>query len=196
MDDEDWQSAAFNSRHMHNRVHQDKKSRRNRPFDVHKTLGSYKCKCVTWARSHAHRATGQEVTMELYRLTLNGEAIIGEICFPGMLKAAIVLAASRTSLDNTVRELVAHTETEDSAGDNNGNDEEEGEEDEEDEELEEETTRFDTFEKNSLRAPRFWLRWNVALEGFEFATADSGYLVFSGDECRKFKGTITCSEKG
>ncbi|KAK7966848.1 uncharacterized protein PG986_001125 [Apiospora aurea] len=55
--------------------------------------------------------------------------------------------------------------------------------------------RFETFEKNSFRSPKFWLRFH----GHEPQTDDgaaersgTGYLVFSGNDCRKFEGTISC----
>lgn len=191
MEDDEWQSAAFSSRHMHNRVHQGKHSRRNRPFDVYQTFGSYTCKCAAWERSDAARDAELQVTLELYRLTPNGEGVLGEIRFPGVLEAVVVLAASRKSLEATI-DAIEEEEDGKVGGKKGGGDDEDEEEEEEDEE----NARFDTFEKNSFRAPKFWLQWNGALEGTETASSDRGYVVFSGNDCRKFKGTITCGEKG
>lgn len=186
--EEDWQSAAFSSRHMHNRVHQNKHSRRSRPFDVYHTFGSYTCKCAVWQKQHASQDTEQEVTLELYRLSPKGEGIIGEISFPGVLKATVILAASRASLDRTVREVEGEVEpeasVEDEGSDNRIQPDEEG------------AARFHTFEKNSFRAPKFFFHWNGIVEESDAAASDRGYVVFSGNECRKFKGTITCSAKG
>lgn len=187
MEDEEWQSAALGSRHMHNRVHQGKHSRHNRPFDVYQMFASYACKCATWEKSLQEQNTEQEVTLELYRLSPDGKSVVGEIYFPGMLKAAVVLAASRTTLDSAVKELERETS-------GNGNRKEQA--DAEEEEDEDEVDRFQQFEKNSFRAPKFWLQWNGVLEGSEEVISDRGYVVFSGNDCRKFKGTITCAAKG
>lgn len=187
MEDDEWQSAAFGSRHMHNRVHQGKHSRRNRPFDVYQTFASYSCKCAAWEKSQEDQSAEREVTLELYRLNPGGEGIFGEIHFPGMLKAAVVLAASRTTLDTAVEELERDVSGEESRKDHA---DAEGEEDED------KIGRFQQFEKNSFRAPKFWLQWNGKLEGSEEFIGDRGYFVFSGNDCRKFKGTITCAAKG
>jgi hypothetical protein len=137
---DDWQDAAFSSRHMHNNRGGGKSKRSN--FDVRKTFGSYELKCPAFLKLE-NVSSEQSASLELYRLTENGEGVVGEIALPGALNAAVVLAASRESLRRTVEDM---------------------EEDEEDEEAEEDEdndsdasdtapqNRFETFEKNSFRS--------------------------------------------
>lgn len=70
--------------------------------------------------------------------------------------------------------------------------------------------RVATFEKNSFRQPKFWFRWQgiVAEDASPAVTTDdeeptrgnrvhgSGYLVFSGNNCRRFQGTMTSEQMG
>jgi hypothetical protein len=195
---DDWQDAAFSSRHMHNNRGGGKSKRSN--FDVRKTFGSYELKCPAFLKLE-NVSSEQSASLELYRLTENGEGVVGEIALPGALNAAVVLAASRESLRRTVEDM---------------------EEDEEDEEAEEDEdndsdasdtapqNRFETFEKNSFRSPKFWFRWSGApvckspespkASKKSKANADVetglGYIVFSGNDCRKFKGTLNCDTLG
>jgi len=91
------------------------------------------------------------------------------------------------------------------------------------EEEECEHRRHDEFEKNSFRSPKFWLNWqgevltegnNVAQSSIVFGeatvrdgqtnttdldtikTTDTGYLIFSGNNCDKFQGTLSCRQLG
>jgi hypothetical protein len=105
---DDWQDAAFSSRHMHNRVGRSGgrgtgKSKRNSAFDVRKTFASYTCKCPAWHKLNS--ATEQTASLELYRLTDNSEGVVGQLSLPGVLEAAVILAASRDSLQRIVLEL-------------------------------------------------------------------------------------------
>jgi hypothetical protein len=202
-----WQDAVFSSRHMHNRVGRNGgnstgRSKRNQPFDVRKTFGTYVCKCATWQKMATvmdDYDSEKEVLLELYRFTPNRQGIIGEIRFPGVLDAAVILAASRESLRRTVSEVGAEdVESDDVSEPESG----EGRLGDEEEESEEGTDRFDTFEKNSFREPKFWLRWNGILtpgateRESESGESDLGYLVFAQNDCRKFKGTISCRSLG
>lgn len=64
--------------------------------------------------------------------------------------------------------------------------------------------RTSTFEKNSFRHPKFWFRWQGQLSDEASAVADlgddgcdvhgSGYIVFSGNDCKRFSGTITSEQ--
>jgi hypothetical protein len=206
---EDWQDTVFSSRHMHNRVNRNGnnstgRSKRNQPFDVRKTFGTYACKCATWQKMASgleEYDSEKEVVLELYRLTENREGVIGEIRLPGVLDAAVIMAASRKSLHRTVQEAGAEdVESDDVSGPESSED---GvDDDNEEEESEQESDRFDTFEKNSFREPKFWLRWNGILTpdakggGSESRESDLGYIVFAQNDCRKFKGTISCSSLG
>lgn len=64
--------------------------------------------------------------------------------------------------------------------------------------------RTSTFEKNSFRHPKFWFRWQGQLSDEASEAADlgsgggdvhgSGYIVFSGNDCKRFQGTITSEQ--
>lgn len=197
---DDWQDAAFSSRHMHNRGTGNSKSSR-KAFDVRKTFGSYSLKCVAWEKLQPSANTAlheQAATLELYRLTENGQGIIGELSLPGALQVTVILAASRASLRQTLSDIDSVcAETEETASDQveAGN----VENIEEDDRIAQE--RFKVFEKNSFRSPKFWLQWNgrrtgQGLQGnSETDVCDTGlgYIVFAGNDCRKFKGTISCT---
>jgi hypothetical protein len=200
---DDWQDAAFSSRHMHN--NRGGKSKRSN-FDVRKTFGSYELKCPAFLKLE-DVSPEQNASFELYRLTENGEGVVGEIVLPGALNAAVVLAASRESLRRTVEDL-----------EEDENDEDDEEDDDEEDENDSAPTspsqsRFETFEKNSFRSPKFWLKWSGAPISRTPTTPSSpkasrkvkenadvqtglGYIVFSGNDCRKFKGTINCEAYG
>ncbi|KAG9759028.1 hypothetical protein KCU73_g3588, partial [Aureobasidium melanogenum] len=103
--DDSWQETAFTSRHMHNRQSRNTsgksgsgsgKSKRN-AFDVRKTFGSYTVKCPAWYKLYTSGddgvSTGQEAVLELYRLTECGTGVVGEMALPGVLRAAVLLAA-------------------------------------------------------------------------------------------------------
>lgn len=216
--DDSWQETAFTSRHMHNRQPRNTnsksssgsgsgKSKCNNTFDVRKTFGSYTIKCPAWHKLYTSKdgvASGQEAGLELYRLTECGTGVVGEMALPGVMRAAVVLAASRKSLQVILDRLEAvDSKDEDEGKENDGNEEQESdneESDEEEEESEDEPSpdRFETFEKNSFREPKFWLRWNGVLEsmaaaGEEKAESGLGYIIFPSNDCRKFKGTLNCA---
>lgn len=98
-----------------------------------------------------------------------------------------------------------------------GNDDSDDEQDEDKDEDEAKVSddkpsdRFATFSKNSFRSPKFWLRWQGFVNNTESSrmqrdesngspsdvteeilSADDGYIVFAGNDCRKFSATISC----
>ncbi|KAF1948073.1 hypothetical protein EJ02DRAFT_499176 [Clathrospora elynae] len=200
---DDWQDAAFSSRHMHNRNNRSGKAKHRSAFDVRKTFGSYAVKCPAWqkllnATDSAH--SEQDATLELYRLTENGEGVVGELSLHSVLHASVILAGSRDSLRKTVSELES-VDVDGDAAEDDENDQEDGDDNADEEESERD--RFETFEKNSFRSPKFWFRWSGAPTDNTQKTPEEagptgtetelGYMVFSGNDCRKFKGTINCT---
>jgi hypothetical protein len=197
---DDWQDAAFSSRHMHNS--RGVKSKRS-AFDVRKTFGSYSITCPAWQKLE-NVSSEQTASLELYRLTENREGVVGTLWLPGALEAAVILAASRKSLKRIVDGL--EEEVDEDGADEGG----EAEEEDDDEDDAVEQDRFETFEKNSFRSPKFWFAWNgtsglkassAGAERGESASEDKaetglGYVVFAGNECRKFKGTINWARPG
>ncbi|KAG9946471.1 hypothetical protein KCU85_g6556, partial [Aureobasidium melanogenum] len=206
--DDSWQETAFSSRHMHNRQSRNAgskptggKSKRN-TFDVRKTFGSYTVKCPAWYKLYTSgdgvSSGEQEAVLELYRLTECGTGVVGEMALPGVLRAAVLLAASRKSLQGILERLEpVDAKEEDDNENEDQNSDEESDEEEQDSEPSPSPDRFSTFEKNSFREPKFWLRWNGVLEsmaaGNEKAESGLGYLIFPSNDCRKFKGTLNCA---
>lgn len=202
---DDWQDAVFSSRHMHNRVGAHGKSKYSKPFDVRKVFGSYNVKCAAWQKVLESTQEGhldQAASLELYRLTEDGEGVIGELFMPSALNAGVIFAASRKSLQRTVSRM-EHGDLEDTqdtaSTDDLDQESVENTHDVSDDDPPED--RFSTFEKNSFRSPKFWFQWS----GIPIAKTTSGsketgmpesglgYVVFTGNDCRKFKGTINCT---
>lgn len=169
--DDDWQDHALTTRHMHNRNSRraSGKGKKNAPFDVRKTFGEYEVKCASWERAlgelNDEDRSDEDATLELLRLTDDGQGVLGELVLPGVLRAAVVLAASRKTLAIVTRQLSGEDEDNDDeeSGEDDDSQEQEEEDEDEDDEQEKNPNRFDTFEKNSFRSPKFWLAWNGAL---------------------------------
>ncbi|KAI4755548.1 hypothetical protein E4T52_12362 [Aureobasidium sp. EXF-3400] len=210
--DDSWQETAFTSRHMHNRQSRNNGSKsggsgksKRTTFDVRKTFGSYTIKCPSWFKLYNEMDTSsnQDAVLELYRLTECGNGVVGEMSLPGVIRAAVLLAASRKSLQGIldtlepVKKVEEEKDEEEKKTGTGEDDEDSDEEDEEESEEEPEPDRFDTFEKNSFREPKFWLRWNGVIEspavGEEKAESGLGYIIFPSNDCRKFKGTLNCA---
>ncbi|KAK6198992.1 hypothetical protein LQW54_010190 [Pestalotiopsis sp. IQ-011] len=167
------------------------------------------------------QASDAAAALQLYRLTGDGQGIAGDLTLPGVLQASVILAASRKSLQAIIDNLEADSDedavNEDGAEHNPENDDGGGDEDDEkddDAEVAEDAddlesadqntrNRFATFEKNSFRSPKFWFQWSgtsptssLSADGedqpVEAIETGSGYIVFTGNDCRKFNGTISC----
>ncbi|KAJ4991518.1 hypothetical protein SVAN01_02899 [Stagonosporopsis vannaccii] len=248
---DDWQDHALSTRHMHNRNSRrpSGKGKKGGQFDVRKAFGEYEVKCASWERAlgdvgDADRQD-EDAAFELLRLTDDGQGVLGELVLPGLLRAAVVLAASRRGLTLLTRSLAGEEEEEQEDSGSDGEAASDGDEhgsDEEENDGNAPPNRFETFEKNSFRSPKFWLAWNGALStprpdspppslspstsrkqpssdspppsptlhrtGSSFppprptpsthqAPAEGlGYVVFTGPDCRKFKGTLNCKELG
>ena len=105
---DDWQDAAFSSRHMHNRNGRGSKSKHTAAFDVRKTFASYSVKCPAWQKALSANGDAppeQDASLELYRLTEGGEGVVGRLSLPGVLQASVILAGSRDSLRRTIAEV-------------------------------------------------------------------------------------------
>ena len=243
---DDWQDHALSTRHMHNRNSRraSGKGKKGAAFDVRKTFGEYEVKCASWERAlgelEDNDGNDDDAGLELLRLTEDGQGVLGELVLPGVLRAAVVLAASRKTLTIITRHLSG--EDQDSSSSEEEENSDEASDEEEEEEEEETPNRFTTFEKNSFRSPKFWLAWNGTLTlplsdspppspslarkgtlpsdspppsptlqrtGSSFpppkptgsSTQQSqaeglGYVTFTGNDCRKFKGTLNCKELG
>lgn len=102
------------------------------------------------------------------------------------------MGGSRKSLAVVIAKLESQISS--TAGETEGVGKDEDEDDSEGEtnsDQEVETTHDElrpTFEKNSFRNPKFWLRFKSPTNPSDIGT---GYLVFSGNDCRRFKGTLS-----
>jgi hypothetical protein len=197
---DDWQDAAFSSRHLHNRIHGSGKSKRNNVFDVRKTFGTYSIKCAAWRKIQTAPESEEAASLETYRLTEDGKGVVGELHLPGVLHGAIILAASRASLRRTITDIESSVLPDEYAADDNDELLEYSSRSSGTEADEPKLDRFKTFEKNSFRSPKFWFQWNgVPLvdglnphEGANTIENGLGYIVFNNNNCRKFEGTINC----
>ncbi|KAI6379802.1 hypothetical protein MCOR25_001935 [Pyricularia grisea] len=224
---DDWQDHALSTRHMHNRNSRrdskDKKKTAN--FDVRKTFGDYEVKCTAYDRVLKGSLEGDdqddldEPQLELLRLTDDGQGILGLLKLPGVVAATVVLAASRKRLQIITDRLSGDVDgDQDDDEDEDANSDDHDEDDDDDDDAS--PDRFDTFEKNSFRSPKFWLAWNGVVDpkakenappsspvatrklsnAFSFKSnayqEGLGYVVFTTNDCRKFKGTLSCKELG
>ncbi|KAF3007901.1 hypothetical protein E8E13_011038 [Curvularia kusanoi] len=238
---DDWQDHALTTRHMHNRNSRrpSGKGKKGAPFDVRKAFGEYEVKCASWERAlgelDSDDRQDEDAAFELLRLTEDGLGVLGELVLPGVMRSAVVLAASRKTLAIVTRQLSGEDEEDETEG--SGEEGDDSHDDDEDDDEDETPNRFDTFEKNSFRSPKFWLAWNGTLTrpkaespppSPSYKHSDSpppsptlhrtgssfpppkpassstqqvpaeglGYVVFTGNDCRKFKGTLNCKELG
>lgn len=237
---DNWQDAALTNRHLHNRVGKQgrgKGGKSNGAFDVHKTFGTYEVKCPA-AGKIGMKNGGQNAEvgrLEIYNLNEHGNALVGEVVLPDVLRGTVILAGSRKGMKVAVRafeedeEEEGETEEQDKVeGNGDEGDRDDMEDDEQSEEEDDhENQRHRQFEKNSFRSPKFWLKWqgeilseasstqnlpeknegeneestdripgSVAAETRSALVTDSGYVVFSGNTCDKFQGTLSCESLG
>ncbi|KAK8002652.1 hypothetical protein PG989_002371 [Apiospora arundinis] len=207
----DWEDTFRSSRHIHNRVGgragKSKAGDKNHggAFDVRKTFGTYEVKLGKGKQASSS-------TLEILRLTADGRGVIGDLRLEGQLAATVLMTGSRKVLTSIVDGLAESTELSseaagnekcdgdqvndaDGSADTGSDGAESSDADAESQSHEErQQGRFETFEKNSFRSPKFWLRF----QKHENQTPEAGpafgngYLVFSGNDCRKFDGTISC----
>lgn len=230
---DDWQDAALTNRHLHNRVGKHgrgKGGKSNGGFNVQKTLGTYELKCPAAAKlakgTGEGKEKGKEPVLEIYNLNELGNALVGEMILPGALHAVVLLAGSRKTMK--VAERALEEEEEEDAEDqevgesegaksaNGVSEQSDGDSEFEEEPGEEdlEQRRYQQFEKNSFRNPKFWMSWQGDKEdqatieaqqsqqpGEETTQTHSfltgtGYLIFSGNNCEKFNATLSCEVLG
>ncbi|KAM0354768.1 hypothetical protein ACHAPU_000587 [Fusarium lateritium] len=170
--------------------------------------------------------------LDIHGFTDEEDGLAGSLCLPGVLDAIIILAGSR----KTLQTIIVSRETLNEEGQTSANAISESSEDENssstpgddivkssddsinhlaDEPLalgeaeEKEKRRFDKFEKNTFRQPKFWLSWTGTVlcspdispgadskSAAEDLQSGMGYLVFTGSKYNKFQGTISCEVLG
>ncbi|KAL4731805.1 hypothetical protein ACLX1H_000797 [Fusarium chlamydosporum] len=184
------------------------------------------------------RHSGPRLTIQ--RFTADEHGLVGTIHLPGVLDADIHMSGSRKKLQEIVDAEYASGEDESESDEDantgrNCHDESESiaadnsvdltqpsdisvhncfaETSEVTAEEDRQQSRFDKFEKNTFRQPKFWLFWRgnvLAAQGniaptTAVALSDTssdgthsgmGYVVFSSNRYDKFKGTISCDFLG
>ncbi|KAM3417413.1 hypothetical protein BST61_g5659 [Cercospora zeina] len=237
---DDWQDAALTNRHLHNKVGKHgrgKGGKSNGAFDVHRTFGTYDVECPAAGKPGSGKDSQRSGIgrLEIYNLNEQGNALLGELILEGILRGTVILAGSRKVMKTAIRAFEKE-EDEESESDEKGKEEQcdEGTRsdgvEENDVEVSEdddrERRRYEQFEKNSFRSPKFWLKWqgeianrasssqhtqelpdeaegkmtkaldqspdSAAAETVSTLVTDSGYLVFTGNNCDKFQGTLNC----
>ena len=237
--DEDWQDAVFTSRHVHNRIGRTTgRGKSGAAFDVRQSFGTYALDAHKLQErsdlpdSNRKSADVETPTMEIYRLTSDGNGLIGTIRIPSGLECAVIFAGSRKTLREVTQNINKRfaslstgsnqqsAECDQSldpsdtlspgvevepANDDSGLAESNLSEDEREPGASDSNHRhrFRAFEKNSFRAPKFWMAW----QGQRYMLTETstslgqrasgmGYVVFSGNNCRKLSATISCEEAG
>jgi hypothetical protein len=121
-----------------------------------------------------------------------------------------VLAGSRKGLSKALQKIDVATKAEEKEGSEpdegfaDGGKEAAEEEVEESDDQNEEKSQLEledeklnrtakSFEKNTFRTPKFWMTWRSTNPSGTSDTHRSAYLIFTGNDCQRFEGTITSS---
>lgn len=177
-------------------------------------------------KQHSHSAN-----LKIQNFTTDEDGLVGSLHLPGVLNAVVHMAGSRKGLEDILATEYASDEedphSEDDADVTSPMSTGESESMRTDKDMgvwqasdiagasvitayeEKEQARFNKFEKNTFRQPKFWLFWkgrvlaapqHSVFPGTESATDEiqsgMGYLVFSGNRYEKFNGTISCESLG
>ncbi|KAK5138107.1 hypothetical protein LTR08_004802 [Meristemomyces frigidus] len=203
---DDWQDEVFNHRRIpHGRSKKSGKAAGRKgagTFDPKQALGSYELSGTVVATLLAE-AEETNAVFEIHELTETPGGMIGSLVVGKKLKAAVLLAGSRKLLSTIVGEAESIDSDEEDSDVEEDDVEAEGEEDEDEGEPETElqaqdrkaNERAQAFEKNSFRNPKFWLQWQGDVAGSDAEPVrerNQGYVVFSGNDCKDLKGTLSC----
>ncbi|CAM1504575.1 Fc.00g021660.m01.CDS01 [Cosmosporella sp. VM-42] len=180
MEDE-WHETAFTTKHIPH--HMSKSHTKKISFDVRKLFGRYEIKCPSASAPskeppNSNRRKTRKATIEMFRLSDDGDGVLGHITLPGTLEAEIVLSGSRKTLNTLISKLngTAPSSPDSVAEIQHGL-----------------SADRPSFEKNSFRVPKFWLRYKSTSDSNDTGT---GYLIFSGNDCRRFRGTLSSEARG
>jgi hypothetical protein len=195
----------------------------NKPFDPLRALGRYDLSVGsnTPSKSRTGRNGVESLSnmwLELHELTHSEDGLLGTFNLedPGQeadmrLSGMCALAGSRKTLSRIIEELEEDAETDPQpeiagpriTGEQIEQAHGDGSDDDVDSFEPELDNRASAFEKNSFRTPKFWMRWNaqyLTADGKPPDASSSGsdraYLVFSGNDCERFEGALTCSALG
>ncbi|KAF7186398.1 hypothetical protein HII31_12255 [Pseudocercospora fuligena] len=189
-------------------------------FNPLQALGRYEVQLGSGSKRNAISQPSQQdhqSWLEIHELTPEDNGFLGTFEFSGKMKGMLVIAGNRKVLRYILEDLEEESDAEDDQNEDpepddgsndDGEDEYEDDPQEEQSAMEAEDERINrrarAFEKNTFRNPKFWIRWKgnvqapVAEDGQQGSAVDSdtGYLVFSGNDCDKFEGTISSTALG
>jgi hypothetical protein len=134
--------------------------------------------------------------LEIHELTEGNDAFLGTFSFAGKAQGMCVLAGSRKGLAKVVQFLEITEEVDDAYGDEEVEDASHQHKTTLELEDEKQAKTTDAFEKNTFRSPKFWMTWHSSSTVDKSTDSDvkrSAYLVFTGNDCQRFEGTISSS---
>lgn len=161
-----------------------------------------------------------ELGNAIYGELLLPPIVRGNVILAGSRKTMKIAVRALEAEDD--KSETSKSEIEDEAAQRSASNDDNEEESEVSEEDDLKQRRHKEFEKNSFRSPKFWLNWQseVLLEEKDEArpakpdseatsqevrstppekaerATDTGYLIFSGNNCDKFQGTLSCRQLG
>nr|XP_023908583.1 uncharacterized protein LOC112020255 [Quercus suber] len=205
---DDWQDQAFSQKRIPKGRAGRGKGRGPATFEVKKTFGSYTM--TGNALDRAEDAARVFHSFEIHGLDETGEGLVGSFSGTGVTSGVALLTGNRRTLERLVAESEDSGEPEEDEpqdGDSEDSDQlEDGEESDQkslsgiEESDRKEAQRVQAFEKNSFRKPKFWMQWKAPVintaGGATVVESNRAYIVFSGNDCKTFKGTISSEVLG
>lgn len=205
--DDDWQATAFNNKRIpHGRSKKGGKASGRKgaaSFDPQNAMGSYELS------GKAIDTFGGKLILEIHELSETPGGLVASMVLDGRFKAAVLIAGSKGQLKRVIEEAeeAAEDEGDDEASGSEGEHSQDEDEDDTDSDSEPDIQRQDrlhnerieAFAKNSFRNPKFFLQWQgeVTLAPGQVKWERSrGYVVFSGNDCKDFEGTLSCRTIG
>lgn len=193
-------------------------------FNVLKTINEYDVVLGKVTHADGHGISNASGKFIIHGLTPNEDGLIATLDLKPSISGVAVLAGSRKALKRIVEDFEAEEEedeedeedeeedqNEDEVDNPDGDDndttnpqtDDEGDESLPPESAEERTNRLTkTFEKNSFRNPKFWMRWKGHVHTPNSETVETqletnmAYIVFSGNDCGSWEGTLSCKALG
>lgn len=185
-------------------------------FDPLRAVGVYEVKVgSTKSKRHQDETDARPASnLTIHSLSPDETGLIASFDINGALIGMCVLAGSRRGVKKIVAELEKGESEEESEGEADDESATVADDDEDDEEvdtaemkprsaMEEEDDRINrrakAFEKNSFRNPKFWMHWRAHVKGTDNTQVNEsnvGYIVFSGNDCTTFDGTISSEVLG
>lgn len=212
MDDEDFNNDAIDAVLRTRRIPHGRSSNRqgkskggpgpSSGFDPLRARGRYE---VGLGSGKKHTGGSDQVSnswLEIHELTEGNDALIGTFSFASKAQGMCVLAGSRKGLAKAVQSLESTEDVEETSPEDDADDDEAEETDLQQHksilELEDEkqSRTKKAFEKNTFRSPKFWMTWRSSAsttvdDAVEPNIKKTAYLVFAGNDCQRFEGTIS-----